>query len=111
MDELNKLWDFPDSSVGKETTCNAGDPSSISGSGRSAGEGKGYPLQYSGLENSMDRIVHRITKSQTQLTSLHLNKLWYIQMEYYVVIKNSYKGLHLLMNRFHDILLHKRKAG
>ena len=38
---------FPDSSVGKESTCNAGDPGSISGSGRSAGEGIGYPLQYS----------------------------------------------------------------
>ena len=38
---------FPDSSVGQESTCNAGDPGSISGSGRSAGEGKSYPLQYS----------------------------------------------------------------
>ena len=38
---------FPDSSVGNESTCNAGDPSSIPGSGRSAGEGIGYPLQYS----------------------------------------------------------------
>ena len=45
---------FPDSSVGKESTCNVGDPSSIPELGRSAGEGKGYPLQYSGLENSMD---------------------------------------------------------
>ena len=43
-------WGFPDSSVGKESTCNTGDP----GLGRSSGEGKGYPLQYSGLENSMD---------------------------------------------------------
>jgi len=38
---------FPDSSVGKESTCNAGDPGSIPGLGRSTGEGKGYPLQYS----------------------------------------------------------------
>ena len=45
---------FPDSSVGKESTCNVGDPSLIPGLGRSPGEGKGYPLQYSGLENSMD---------------------------------------------------------
>ena len=45
---------FPGSSAGKESACNAGDPGSISGSGRSSGEGKGYPLQYSGLENSMD---------------------------------------------------------
>ena len=56
---------FLDSSVGKESACNAGDPSSIPGLGRSLGEGKGYPLQYSGLENSMDCIVHGISKSQT----------------------------------------------
>ena len=48
---------LPYSSVGKESTCNAGDPSSIPGSGRSTGEGIGYPLQYSGLENSMNRTV------------------------------------------------------
>ena len=44
---------FPCGSAGKESACNAGDPSSIPGSGRSAGERIGYPLQYSGLENSM----------------------------------------------------------
>ena len=49
---------FPCSSAGKEFTCNAGDLGSIPGLGRSLGEGKGYPLQYSGLENSMDCIVH-----------------------------------------------------
>ena len=53
---------FPDSSVGKESTCNAGDPSSIPGSGRCAGEGKGYPLQYSGRENSMDCVVHGVAR-------------------------------------------------
>ena len=61
---------FPDSLVGKESACNAGDPSLIPGSGRSAGEGIGYPLQYSGLENSMDYAVHRVAKSQTQLSDL-----------------------------------------
>ena len=45
---------FPGSSAGKESACNAGDPSSIPGLGRSPGEGKGYPLQYSGLEYSMN---------------------------------------------------------
>ena len=49
---------LPDSSVGKESTCSAGDQGLIPGSERSPGEGKGYPLQYSGLENSMDSIVH-----------------------------------------------------
>ena len=46
---------FSDSSVGKESTCNAGDPGSFPGSGRSPGEGNGNPLQYFCLENSMDR--------------------------------------------------------
>ena len=54
---------FPDSSVGKESSCNAGDLGLIPGLGRSPGEGKGYPLQYSGLENSMDYTVHGIAKS------------------------------------------------
>ena len=65
--------DFPDSSAGKEFTCNARDPSSIPGSGRSTGEGIGYPLQYSGLENSMDCIVHGVTKSPTGLSNFHFS--------------------------------------
>ena len=52
-----KISGVPDNSVGKESTCNVGDPSSIPGLGRSPGEGKGYPLEYSGLENSIDCIV------------------------------------------------------
>jgi len=56
---------FPGSSAGKESTCKAGDPSSIPGLVRSPGEGNGYPLQYSGLENSMDCIVYGVAKSQT----------------------------------------------
>ena len=51
--------------------CNAGDLGSIPGLGRSPGEGKGYPLQYSGLENSMDCIVHWVTKSWTRLSNFH----------------------------------------
>ena len=58
---------FPGGSDGKESACNAGDLGSIPGLGRSPGEGKGYPLQYSGLENSTDCIVHGVTKSQTRL--------------------------------------------
>ena len=67
---------FPDSSVGKESTCNAGDPGLIPGLGRSPGEGKGYPLQYSGLENSMDCIVHGVTKSRTQLSDFHFSYMY-----------------------------------
>ena len=55
-------------SAGKESACNVGDLGLIPGLGRSPGEGKGYVLQYSGLENFMDWIVHGIAKSQTQLS-------------------------------------------
>ena len=60
-----------DSSVGKESSCNVGDLGSIPGLGRSPGEGKGYPLQYSGLENSKDCIVHGVPKSWTWLSTFH----------------------------------------
>ena len=63
---------FTDSSVGKESACNAGDLGSIPGLRGSPGEGKGDPLQYSGLENSMDCIVHEVTKSQTRLSNFHI---------------------------------------
>ena len=56
---------IPCDSAGKESTCNAGDLGSIVGLGRSPGEGKGHPLQYSGLENSTNYIVHGVTKSWT----------------------------------------------
>ena len=56
--------------AGKESTCNVGDLGSIPGLARSPGEGNGYPLQYSGLENSMDSIVHGVAKSWTQLSNL-----------------------------------------
>ena len=64
---------FPGGSEGKESACNAGDPGLIPGLGRSSGEGNGYPLQYSGLENSMDREACQAYSpwglSQKQLTS------------------------------------------
>ena len=60
-----KAYRFPCGSAGKESAYNVGDLGSIPGLGRSPGEGKGYPLQYSGLENSMDCIVHGVAKSQT----------------------------------------------
>ena len=66
--------DFPCGSAGKESACNAGDLSSIPGLGRSPGEGKGYPLQYFGLQNSMNCIVHRVAKSQTQPSNFHIKK-------------------------------------
>ena len=64
---------FPCGSAGKKSACNAGDLGSIPGLGRSPGEGKGYPLQYSGLENSMDCIVSGVTKSWTWLSNFHFS--------------------------------------
>ena len=67
-------YGLPDSSVGKEFACNAEDPSSSPGSGRSPGEGKHYPLQYSGLENTMDCMVHGVSEVRHiwgTYTSLH----------------------------------------
>ena len=57
------LVGFPGGSASKESTCNAGDLGLIPGLGRFPGEGKGYPLQYSGLENSMACIVRGIAES------------------------------------------------
>jgi len=51
---------FPCGSAGKESACHAGDVGSVPGMGRSSGEGKGYALQYSGLENPMGCIVHGV---------------------------------------------------
>ena len=56
---------FPSGLAGKESAYNVGDLGSIPGLRRSPGEGKGYPIQYSGLENSIDCIVHGVVKSQT----------------------------------------------
>ena len=66
---------FPGGSAGKESVCNAGDLGSIPGLGRSPGEGNDYSLQYSGLENSMDYIVHGVAKSWTQLNDFHFQRL------------------------------------
>ena len=65
---------FPGGSTGKESTCNAGDLGSVSELGRSLGEGNSYPLQYSGLENSMDCIVHGVAKNQTRLSYFHFHE-------------------------------------
>ena len=68
------IWGFPGGSVAKNPIANEGDMDSIPGSGRYPGEGRGYPLQYSYLENPMDRgawwaTVHSVTQSQTQLSN------------------------------------------
>jgi len=83
------LQGFPDSSTGTESACNAGDPGSIPELGRFPGEGKGYPLQYSGLENSKDTIVPGVTKSQTRLSHFH----FLLQNPFFFIIKRYYRLL------------------
>ena len=78
-------WGFPGGSAGIESTCNAGDLGSITGLGRSPGEGTGYPLQYPGLENSRGCIIHGVPKSQTRLGDFHFvycRTLWLISFIY-----------------------------
>ena len=67
------IYTFYDNSVGKESACHAGEPGLIPGLGRSPGEGDSYPFQCSGLDNSMDCIVHGVTKSLTQLRDFHFH--------------------------------------
>ena len=74
------LTGFPGGSDSKESACNARDPGSISGSGRSSGEGNGNPLQYSCLENSMDKgawqpTVHGVERSYTRLSDFHFQSI------------------------------------
>ena len=71
----------PGCPAGKESTCNAGNLGSIPGSGQSPGEGNGHPLQYSCLENPMDRgawraTVHRVAKSWTQMKQLSMHFIY-----------------------------------
>ena len=73
---------FPHGSAGKESSCNAGDLGSIPRLGRSPGEGRFHPLQYSGLENSMDCMVHGVAKSQTRLNDFHFT--WQLITHYLV---------------------------
>ena len=77
---------FPSGSTGKESSRNEGDLGSIPGLGRSPGEGKGYPLQYSGLENSMDCIGYGVTKSQTQLSGFHFQLLASVFLTWLVIL-------------------------
>ena len=66
---------FPCGSAGKESACNMGDLGLTPRLGRFPGEGKDYPLQYSGLENSSGCIVHGVAESRTQLSDFHFTSL------------------------------------
>ena len=79
---------FPCDSAGKESACNVGDLGLIPGLGRPPGEGNGYPLQYSRLENSMDSILHGVTKSWTWLSDFHEHYIQkYFLLSYITVLR------------------------
>ena len=86
---------FPWGSAGKESACNAGDLGSTPGLGRSPGEGKGYPLQYSGLQNSMDCIVHGVTKNWTPLSDFHFHFYTFLRVETLSPLKSCILQLNL----------------
>ena len=84
---------FPAGSAGKESACNVGDLTLIPGLGRSPGEGSSYPFQYSGLENSMDCIVHGMAKSCTRLNDFHFTyNLFNLHDLLEALIPNSHAG-------------------
>ena len=88
----HSFWGFPHSSIGKESACNAGDPGLIPELGKSAGEGIGYPLKYSGLENSMNCIVHGFAKSLTWLNDFYFHfqvtfTLWIYEIYLYNITR------------------------
>ena len=87
------LGERPGGSDGKESDCNSGDLGSIPGLGRSPGEGHDHPLQYSGLENFIDCIVHGVTKSQTGLSNFHYNPHW---PQLYSIDSSSFKDVGIL---------------
>ena len=70
---------FPGGSAGNESAYNARDLGSVPELGRSPGERNGYPLQYSGLKNFMNCIVHGVTKSRTQLSDFHFGLPWWLR--------------------------------
>ena len=75
----SSILGLPCGSSGKESACNVGDLGLIPGLGRSPLEGKGYPLQYSGLKTSVDCIVNGVSKSQTRLSDFQGERSDYIQ--------------------------------
>ena len=88
---------IPCGSAGKEFVCNTGDLGSIPGLGRSPGEGKGYPLQYSGLENCIDCMVYGVAKSRTWLSEFHFH---------FSRHENNLHNLHV-----HQLMIGLRRCG
>ena len=101
------IMGFPCGSGGKESICNAGDLGLIPGLGRSPGEGKGYPLQYSGLENSMGCIAYGVAKSQTRLSKFHFTSHNKDSVAVIIALQKS----NFLRVNVHDILASEKKQS
>ena len=105
---------FPCGSAGKQSACNAEDLGSIPGLGRAPGEGKGYPLQYFGPENSVDCIVHGVTNSQSWLSDFHFHFLspvlkgywkWRFPSAYQLQVMRKRQPAMLLLPLVHDMFI------
>ena len=94
---------FPCGSAGKESACNVGDLSSMPGLGRSLGEGKGYPLQYSGLENCMECVGPWGRKESDRTEWLSLSFMSYIKFEKFLTFILILSLLHFLLLDSHNV--------
>ena len=97
--DVDTLLGFPGGSDNKEFTCNVGDLGSILGLERSLGEGNHYPLQCSGLENSMDCIVHGVARSWTWLSNFHLTHQWFLANGNFATSWNNFEEESLRVGR------------
>ena len=100
---------FPYGSAGKESACNVGDLGSIPGLGRSPGKGKGYPLQFSGLENFMGCIVHGVTESRTRLSDFHFHYGW-VALFNFSCLGPMYTSISSLMTVRYDFIRAKESS-
>ena len=95
------LRGFPCCSAGKESACNGGDLGLIPGLGRSPGEGKVYPLQYSGLENFRDYTVHGVAKSRTRLSDFHFTM---VVFNLYFLVAKRVEFFHIFFSRLLSLI-------
>ena len=96
---LSETEGFPCGSAGKESTCGVGDLGSV------PREGKGYPLQYSGLENSTDCIAHGVARSRTQLNDFHFSlyrktRVWFSSLGRWIIVSFTDNVTTRKRNRF-----------
>ena len=108
-----QLLGFPGGLDSKESACNVGDLGSIPGLGRSLGEGKGYPLQYSDLENSIDCIVHGVAKSRTRLSDFHFlsSRVYIIIWFGYIRSLKLHPALKNLQVSPHGYIINQNRSG